>query len=152
MPLKHDHYMKIALEESHAGLASGRNPVDSVIVRDRDGEVLGRGGNFVAARNDPTAHAEVMAIRTACEKLGTPHLPGCTLYTTLEPCPMCCWAIVSAGIGRLVLGGRLTVVKKVNYGDYTVEKLLAMAGESVEVMTGVREEECTRLRREWEKG
>jgi tRNA(Arg) A34 adenosine deaminase TadA len=65
---------------------------------------------------------------------------------------MCCWAIVSAGIGKLVLGGRLTVVKKVNYGDYTVEKLLAMAGESVEVLAGIREEECTLLRSKWEEG
>ena len=148
--MNHNDYMQIALDELHAGVKSGLNPVGSIIVRHKDGEIIGRGRNLVPIHNDPTAHAEVTAIRQACDHSGMPKLTDCTLYTTLEPCPMCCWAILTAGIEQLVLGARLTVIKKVNYGDYTVENLVAMTNANITITTGIREEECARLRSAWE--
>ena len=148
--MNHNDYMQIALDELHAGVKLGLNPVGSIIVRQKDGEIIGRGRNLVPIHNDPTAHAEMVAIRQACDHSGLPKLTDCTLYTTLEPCPMCCWAILTAGIEQLVLGARLTVIKKVNYGDYTVENLVAMTNANITITTGIREEECARLRSAWE--
>ena len=81
--------------QTHAG-----GPFGSVVVK--DSKIIGRGANTVTSTNDPTAHAEVVAIRDACQHLGTFQLDGCTLYTSCEPCPMCLSAIYWARIARLV--------------------------------------------------
>lgn len=95
-------WMEIALAEArHAG-ANGEVPVGAVLVR--DGEVLGRGYNRPVAAHDPTAHAEIMALRDAAATVGNYRLPHTTLYVTLEPCPMCIGAIVHARVARLVFG------------------------------------------------
>ena len=143
----HDHFMGLAIEESRLALEAGNAPVGSVIVR--DGEVIGRGRNRVNSDANPTIHGETDAIRDACENLGTPDLSGSTLYTAMEPCPMCCWAIVEAGIERLVLGARHADMKRTDYGDYSVEKLLTMANRKLHIVTGVRSAECEALRRSW---
>lgn len=95
-------YMETALAEARAAATRGEVPVGAVVVR--DGEVLARAGNRTRELNDPTAHAEVLAIRAACAMLGQERLPGCDLYVTLEPCPMCAAAISFARIGRLYYG------------------------------------------------
>jgi tRNA(adenine34) deaminase len=77
-------------------------PVGAVLVR--DGQVVGEGWNRPIAANDPTAHAEIQALRAAAQHLGNYRLPGTTLYVTLEPCPMCAGAIVHARVGRVVFG------------------------------------------------
>ncbi len=82
--------------------AIGEVPVGAVVVR--DGEVVGRGFNAPIARHDPTAHAEIEALRDAARRLGNYRLPGCTLYVTLEPCAMCAGAIQHARIARVVYG------------------------------------------------
>jgi tRNA(adenine34) deaminase len=94
--------MTRALEEAEAAFEAGEVPVGAVVVR--DGELVGRGRNRVEERQNPTAHAELLAVTAACEALGTKHLPGCTLYVTLEPCPMCAGALVLARLDRLVFG------------------------------------------------
>jgi tRNA(adenine34) deaminase len=91
-----------ALEEARAAAARGEVPVGAVIVR--DGVVIARAGNRTLADRDPTAHAEIVAIRLACAALGSERLPGCDLYVTLEPCPMCAAAISFARIRRLYFG------------------------------------------------
>lgn len=84
--------MAAAIEAAKTGLANGKGgPFGAVVVK--DGEIIGVGCNQVLSSNDPTAHAEVMAIRDACRKLGHFQLEGCTVYTTCEPCPMCMGAI-----------------------------------------------------------
>jgi len=98
----HRHWMEHALEEAGAAAEAGDVPVGAVIVR--DDTIVARGRNRVEERCDPTAHAERLAITAACEALGTAHLTDCTLYVTLEPCPMCAGAIVLARLGRLVFG------------------------------------------------
>ena len=94
--------MDIAMAEARAAAARGEVPVGAVIVR--DGVVIARAGNRTLADRDPTAHAEILAIRTACTALGSERLPGCDLYVTLEPCPMCAGAIAFARIRRLYFG------------------------------------------------
>lgn len=95
--------MDLALAEAEAAAARGEVPVGAVIVGAR-GEVLARDGNRIVERNDPTAHAEILAIRAAGARLGTRHLVGCDLYVTLEPCPMCAYAVSLARLRRLYYG------------------------------------------------
>ena len=96
--------MRIALEEAQAAAEAGEAPIGAVIVDPATGEVVARAGNAPIARCDPTAHAEVLAIRAAAERLGNYRLTGLDLYVTLEPCPMCAGAISHARLGRVVWG------------------------------------------------
>ncbi|UWQ98841.1 nucleoside deaminase [Rhodobacteraceae bacterium S2214] len=100
--MKFRSYMDIALTEARDAAARGEVPVGAVIVR--QGAVLAKAGNRTRELNDPTAHAEVLAIRAACTELGQERLTGCDLYVTLEPCPMCAAAISNARIARLYYG------------------------------------------------
>ena len=102
MSKKSHSYMKLALEVAERAAARGEVPVGAAIVQ--DGKLLVRAGNRVEADNDPTAHAEILAIRAAAGILGTPRLAGCDLYVTLEPCAMCAAAISMARIRRLYFG------------------------------------------------
>ena len=95
-------FMKTALSEAALAAAEGEVPVGAVIVK--DGEILARAHNLTETLNDPTAHAEVLAIREAASKLGWARLTGCTMYVTVEPCAMCAGAIVWARIEELVIG------------------------------------------------
>lgn len=97
-----ERYMHRALELAREAAAGGDVPVGCVIVK--DGVILGTGRNRREARQDATAHAEVEAIRMACQSLGSWHLDGCTLYVTLEPCPMCAGAIILSRIETVVYG------------------------------------------------
>ncbi|OIQ97176.1 tRNA-specific adenosine deaminase [mine drainage metagenome] len=94
--------MELAFAEAEAAAARGEVPVGAVVVR--QGRVLARAGNRVEADSDPTAHAELLALRAAAGLLGSPRLLGCDLYVTLEPCPMCAAAISFARIRRLYFG------------------------------------------------
>jgi tRNA(adenine34) deaminase len=97
-------FMGLALDLAREAGAAGEVPVGALIVL--DGEVAGRGFNQPIGRHDPTAHAEIMALRDAATRLGNYRLPGCTLYVTLEPCAMCAGAIMHARIERVVFGAR----------------------------------------------
>ena len=98
-------FMRVAIELAEEAGRCGEVPVGAVIVGP-DGRVVGRGFNQPILRHDPTAHAEVMALRNAAETLVNYRMPGCTLYVTLEPCVMCAGAIMHARIGRVVFGAR----------------------------------------------
>ncbi len=94
--------MALALDEARAAASRGEVPVGAVVVRGE--RVLARAGNRTREKSDPTAHAEMLAIREACAALGSERLVGCDLYVTLEPCPMCAAAISAARVGRLYFG------------------------------------------------
>ena len=96
-------YMNIALQEAQDAAARGEVPVGAVVISP-EGEVIARAGNRTREDNDPTAHAEMLAIREACARIGSERLGGCALYVTLEPCAMCAGAIAAARIGRLYYG------------------------------------------------
>ena len=141
----HEQYMRIALEEAERGAAEGNVAVGSVLV---DGHnVVARGRNLVLSTSDPTAHAETVALRHAGEQLGHTDFSDLTLYTTFEPCPMCCGAILASGVRVLVMGARYDL-KESRWGRYTVESLLDLtnsAGQLI-VITEVLTQACTDVR------
>jgi tRNA(adenine34) deaminase len=95
-------FMQAALEQARMAQDAGEVPVGAVVVK--DGEIIGRGFNAPISRHDPAAHAEILALRDAADKLGNYRLPDCALYVTLEPCAMCVGAMLHARIARLVYG------------------------------------------------
>jgi tRNA(adenine34) deaminase len=97
-----ENFMREALALAEQAAAAGEVPVGAVVVR--DGQVVGRGSNRPISSQDPTAHAEIVALREAAARLGNYRLPGCELYVTLEPCAMCVGAMVHARIARVVFG------------------------------------------------
>ena len=108
-------FMQKAIELSIENVANGGGPFGAVIVR--DGEIIATGANRVTANNDPTAHAEVMAIRSACAKLGTFQLSDCTVYSSCEPCPMCLSALYWAGVKRICYGNTKDDAKAIDFDD-----------------------------------
>jgi len=152
MTAEHTQFMALAIEEARTGLRAGERPFGSVIVR--DGKVVGRGRNLVNSTLDPTAHAETLAIRDAARNLKDSKLAGCTVYTTCEPCPMCCGAILWAGIDTLVIGTRYTSIRHLSKGqfdlhDYSVDRLVALTGFKLNIVGGVMGEECDAIYRDW---
>ena len=145
MAIDHEHFMRLALEEAARGKAEGNVAVGSVMVQGET--VVARGRNLVLSTYDPTAHAETVAIREAGAALRRVEFPGYRLYTTFEPCPMCCGAILASGIVTLVMGAR-HVPGESRWGGYTVEKLIDLAERrgAVEVVTGILTQECSDIR------
>jgi len=136
-----EEFMGVALELARQAASFDEVPVGAVVVR--DGEVVGRGFNQPIGRHDPTAHAEVMALRDAAECLGNYRLPGCTLYVTLEPCAMCIGAIFHARIGRVVFGARDPKTGAAgSVIDLFAEERL---NHHAEIVGGIRAEECGAL-------
>ncbi len=107
--------MREAIRLSEENVANGGGPFGAVIAR--DGEIVATGVNRVTADHDPTAHAEVRAIRAACKKLNTFDLSGCEIYSSCEPCPMCLGAIYWAHLDRLYYGNDKTDAKKIGFDD-----------------------------------
>ncbi len=102
MTQEQQHWMSIAIQEAQEAAAAGEIPVGAVIVR--DGTLLSRAHNLRQTLHDPTAHAEILCMRQAALRLGDWHLSGCTLYVTLEPCPMCAGAMVMSQLSHCVFG------------------------------------------------
>ncbi|MCC7120951.1 MAG: tRNA adenosine(34) deaminase TadA [Gammaproteobacteria bacterium] len=103
-PVDDEHYLERALALAEAAARMGEVPVGALVVR--DGEVLGEGWNRPIASRDPTAHAEIVALRAAAARVGNYRLTGATLYVTLEPCAMCSGALIHARVARVVFGAR----------------------------------------------
>ncbi|ANQ50470.1 nucleoside deaminase [Flammeovirga sp. MY04] len=129
-------YMRLALELAKEAFKEGEIPVGAVVVV--DGKVIGKGYNQTEKLNDPTAHAEMLAITAATNFLGSRHLQNCTLYVTLEPCAMCAGAIFWAQIGRIVYGAS---DEKRGFNAYSSK----LAHPKAKYTTGVLEEECHQL-------
>lgn len=130
--------MRAALEDAETAAEGGDVPVGAVVAR--GDEILGRAGNAREREQDPTAHAEIIALRQAASAVGSWHLEGCTIYVTLEPCAMCSGALVLARLDRLVFGA---VDPKAGFagslGDLVRDPRL---NHEVEVVAGVLSEEC----------
>ncbi|MCH2482770.1 MAG: nucleoside deaminase [Gammaproteobacteria bacterium] len=142
----HEHYMRIALEEAERGAAEGNAAVGSILVGVE--RVVARGRNLVTSTSDPTAHAETVALRHAGEQLGHTDFSKLTLYTTFEPCPMCCGAILASGVHTLVMGARHDLTKS-RWGAYTVETLLELTNRADQliVITGILTQACADVRK-----
>lgn len=135
--------MRLALEEAERAFEEDEIPVGAVVVC--DGQVVARAHNMREQTADPTAHAELLAIRAAAQALGTRRLRGCTLYVTLEPCPMCAGALVTACVKACYFGAR-------DARQGCVESVYALANDPafyhrLPCMGGVMENECAELLR-----
>lgn len=133
-------YLRQALEEARRSLRTGEVPVGAVVVS--DGKILSQAHNETISSQDPTAHAEIVAIRRACLIRNNHRLPGCDLYVTLEPCPMCLGALVQARIKRLVFGAH-------DPKGGAVESIMKFpfdrTNHRVDVTGGILEEECSQI-------
>jgi len=140
-----EHFMRMALELAQEAAAAGEVPVGAVVVL--GGRAIGRGANAPILRNDPTAHAEIVALREAAAAVGNYRLSEATVYVTLEPCVMCAGALVQARVRRLVFGAR-----DLRFGGVRSKFRLAdseLLNHRVEVVEGVLAAECTALLQEF---
>jgi len=145
----HERFMRAALDEAQRAAEQGDTAVAALITH--GGEIVAISGGRVETTGDPRAHAEMTVIGESCGRLGRARLRECTLYTTMEPCPMCGWAIHLAGIGSVVLGARHQALGRTDLGRYSLEGLLCMTGQSMAIVSGILEDECMAFRRAWQK-
>jgi tRNA(adenine34) deaminase len=140
-----DSYMREALALARDAQAAGEVPVGAVVVV--DGAIVGRGRNAPVASNDPTAHAEMLALRQAAAAIGNYRLEQAAVYVTLEPCPMCAGALVAARVKALVFGAR-----DLRFGGVRSKFRIAdseLLNHRVEIVEGVLAVECVELLREF---
>jgi tRNA(Arg) A34 adenosine deaminase TadA len=137
-----DDYMQIALDAAKAAAQSGEVPVGAVIISP-DGDVLAVAQNAMRQAQDPTAHAEIAAIRKACAALGNERLMGCDIYVTLEHCPMCAGAIAEARLRRLYYGAPDVKGGAVDNGVALFSQ--SSCHHAPEVIGGLRESDCAAL-------
>ena len=146
MRTDHETFMALAIEEALAGVRAGEQPFGAVVVR--DGEIVCRTHSTVNSTADPTAHAELTAVRKAAGNLKTPRLKGCTLYASCEPCAMCCGAILFGGIDALVIGAPSDEQMRA-FGrpkrDFTPEGLAEAMNMELEVIRGVLQNDAVNV-------
>jgi tRNA(Arg) A34 adenosine deaminase TadA len=144
-------WMEKAISLALENVRQGRGgPFAALVVK--DGRLVGSGTNLVTATNDPTAHAELVAIREACRALGSFQLTGCEIYTTCEPCPMCMGAIYWARPARLYYAGTRGDAARIGFDDaYIYEQLRLPAGERAIPMAQVLREQALAAFAEWER-
>ena len=144
--LTHCRWMKYVLRLAHITGKAGEVPVAAVIV-DGEGNLVAEAGNRKFREQDPTAHAEILAIRNACKALDSCYLKNCTLYVTLEPCPMCAGAIIQARLSLLVYGaddpktGAVRTVTNIPDSYYSNHRL--------QVLSGIQERSCRQQLQKW---
>ncbi len=145
---KQEEYMAMALELAREAASQGEVPVGCVIA-DAGGQVIGRGQNRRIECSDATAHAEMEAIRQACAALGDWRLTDCTMYVTLEPCPMCAGAIINSRIPVLVYGAKEPLSGSCGS---IIDLFWENYGHRPEIYAGVLEEDCAAVLRDFFKG
>ena len=140
-------FLELAIKTAGENMEDGGGPFGAIITRGED--ILARAGNRVVPGHDPTAHAEVMAIRMAAEKLGTHDLADCTIYASCEPCPMCLGAIYWAGIRRLVYASDRYSAASAGFSDNHIYEELALdnGSRSIEMVRGLKKEGDSILKR-----
>lgn len=141
-----EHFMQLALCEAEKARDLGEVPIGAVLVGS-EGEILAASSNRTITNCDPTAHAEILAVRSAAEAIGNYRLTGCTLYTTIEPCVMCAGALVNARISRLVFGAH-----DERFGAVETRFRLCDSEDlnhRMEIVSGVLGDECRSLMREF---
>ena len=137
-----EYFMREALVEAEKAHQAGEVPVGAVVV-DKEGKIIGRGHNLVVAGHDPSGHAEIIALKNASQNLKNYRLDNCTIYVTLEPCPMCSGAIIGARLARLVYGAKDQTAGAAE----SVFKLFdeKRVNHHTDVTAGVLEEDCLRI-------
>lgn len=143
-------FLELAIQTAGENMDDGGGPFGAVVVR--EGKIIARAGNRVVPGHDPTAHAEVMAIRMAAKHLGTHDLGGCTIYASCEPCPMCLGAVYWAGIRRIVYASDRYRAAEAGFSDNRIYEELALEStrRSIAMVRGLKEEGDSILKR-WEE-
>lgn len=140
-------FMKLALNEAQLGVEKGHGgPFGAVIVR--DGKVIAKGHNMVLENNDPTAHAEIVAIRAACNVLGSYHLSDCVIYSSSEPCPMCLSAIIWARIPEVFYGCSRSDTASIGFSDEKIYEVFSK-NKSLVKLEQLNRDECLLVHKEW---
>ena len=151
MPLDvDDRFLRLAIDQARAGIAAGQTPFGACVVR--GGDVVALAHNRVWADTDITAHAEVVALRLACRRLGAIDLSGCVIYSTTEPCPMCFSACHWARLDAIVYGASIADAKAAGFNELSVSNhdLKRLGGSQVEIVAGRLRAECLDLFRAWQ--
>jgi tRNA(adenine34) deaminase len=143
--MSHQTWMRMALEEAQIAFEQGEVPIGAVVVQ--AGQIIAKAHNEKELRQDPTAHAEVLAVQRATETLGAWRLSDATLYVTLEPCPMCAGALVQARLKTLVFGA--VDIKGGAVGSVMNVLDVNRWNHRIEVIAGVMEEECSQILKEF---
>ena len=148
-PDLHEKFMRRAIELAQKGVDENRGgPFGCVVVK--DGEIIGEGCNQVTSTNDPTAHAEIVAVREACRRLDSFQLDGCFIYTSCEPCPMCLGAIYWARPSRLFIAGTRDDAAAAGFDDDHIYRELAEPNDDRELrMENLLREEAQRVFQNW---
>jgi tRNA(adenine34) deaminase len=133
--------MELALGEARMAAEAGEVPVGALVIN--NGEIIGRAGNRNLRDHDPTAHAEILALRQAAQHLGNHRLTGCTLYTTIEPCAMCAGAIIHARIARLVYGAKDPKAGAAGSILHVINH--PRLNHKMEVVSGVLDDRCSEI-------
>ena len=132
---KNRFFLKQAIQLAAKGMESNDGGPFGAIIVDKDGKVVGQGNNKVTSTNDPTAHAEIVAIRDACKNLNTFQLDGCTLYTSCEPCPMCLGAIYWARPARIIFAASREDAAEIGFDDDFIYKEIPLPIEDRQIPT-----------------
>ena len=144
-------FMKIAMENAQKGIRNNEGGPFGAVIVDAKGNIVGRGNNRVLADNDPTAHAEVMAIRDACHNLNTYDLTGCTLYTSCEPCPMCLSAIIWANIKKVYYGCTKDDAADIGFRDSMIYDFIRGENKNLLNLEEMDRNECLEVFEEYSK-
>lgn len=139
--MTHEEYMHLALEEAGKAMAQGEVPVGCVVV-DQDGHIIGRGHNRREQEKSALAHAELAAIQEACAALADWRLSSCTLYVTLEPCPMCAGAIINARVSRVFYGAKEALSGSCGS---VINLFMERYDHSPQLVGGILQEECAAI-------
>lgn len=146
-----NNFMKIAKECAEQGINNNEGGPFGAVITDKEGNIIAKGNNMVLKNNDPTAHAEVIVIREACQKLGTYDLSEYILYTSCEPCPMCLSAIIWANIKEVYYGCTRDDAGKIGFRDDIIYNYLEGKNKELVDLKQIDREDCIRLFEEYEK-
>ena len=144
-------YMKIAKENADNGIAKEEGGPFGAVIVDKEGNVVSNGNNKVILTNDPTAHAEIVAIRNACKNLGTYDLTGYSLYTSCEPCPMCLSAIIWANIKDVFYGCTKKDAANIGFRDDAIYEYLKGNNDDLIHLEKMDRDECIKTFEEYNK-
>ncbi len=143
-------YIKLAKDASLRGITKKEGGPFGAVIVDKNSNIIAKGNNKVIKKKDPTAHAEIVAIRKACKKLKTSSLDGCTLYTTCEPCPMCLSAIIWANIKKVYYACTKEDASDIGFRDNDIYEFIKGNNKIIDLKQ-IDREECLKIMKKYEK-
>ena len=144
-------YMEIANENAKKGIEKKQGGPFGAVIVDKEGNIISNGNNKVLLNHDPTAHAEIVAIRNACEKLETYDLNGCVLYTSCEPCPMCLSAAIWANIKKIYYGCTKEDANSIGFRDDIIYDFLKGENKNLVDLENIDRDECIKVFEKYNK-